>query len=455
MPTVIASSPTSPDDKPTPPTSDPSLNLGTARGKLPAILWGCYLGCSWTWVIGMLLPTFLVRDYGLWGWIVFAIPNVIGAGALGFVISKAEVSRRLVLQHQLAFVGFTLCTVAYQFFGAAWIGGQLVGVIIDLPFGYEIPPKLNIWVPFLAVLAAGPILYFFRKWLCKKHPAAILAFAVWLVSLGLFGWFLFNHATTEPFKGLQLTPIPSENSRLSLIDLLIFIPASITGFLLCPYLDITFHKARQVTTPSTGRWAFGLGFGIVFFSMIIFSLAYADENQLLKHLVVNNKDDVTLATFRTIIALQLGLQTGFTVLVHLWATKESFGKPVAGVTAILAIVLGLTAAYITTGIPPRLHGLASHEVIYRCFLLFYGMVFPSYVWLIMIPYRQPINKQTALIIFALATILAYACGYHGFIVADPGQSYALFASMLIIGAARPAIMLLAKAPTPKQPSATR
>ena len=32
---------------------------------LHVLAWACFLGCSWTWVIGMLLPILLVRDFGL------------------------------------------------------------------------------------------------------------------------------------------------------------------------------------------------------------------------------------------------------------------------------------------------------------------------------------------------------------------------------------------------------
>ena len=54
--------------------------------------WAAYLACSWTWCIGMFLPVLLVRDYGVWGWIVFAVPNVLGAAAMGWVLRSAEVS---------------------------------------------------------------------------------------------------------------------------------------------------------------------------------------------------------------------------------------------------------------------------------------------------------------------------------------------------------------------------
>ena len=52
------------------------------RSNAVPLLWALFLGVSWTWVIGMFLPVLLVRDYGMLGWIVFAVPNVVGAAAM-------------------------------------------------------------------------------------------------------------------------------------------------------------------------------------------------------------------------------------------------------------------------------------------------------------------------------------------------------------------------------------
>jgi hypothetical protein len=37
------------------------------------------------------------------------------------------------------------------------------------------------------------------------------------------------------------------------------------------------------------------------------------------------------------------------------------------------------------GVLPAYHGLSVGEIIYRLFMAFYGLVFPAYVWLCMIP----------------------------------------------------------------------
>ena len=45
------------------------------------------------------------------------------------------------------------------------------------------------------------------------------------------------------------------------------------GFALCPYLDLTFHEAKQATDEVEGKRAFGIGFGLIFCSMIILTMS--------------------------------------------------------------------------------------------------------------------------------------------------------------------------------------
>ena len=70
----------------------------------------------------MFLPVLLVRDYGLWGWMVFAIPNVIGAAAMGWTVRDGEHSRRMVASHAAAMACFSIVTIAFQLYFGAWYG---------------------------------------------------------------------------------------------------------------------------------------------------------------------------------------------------------------------------------------------------------------------------------------------------------------------------------------------
>ena len=91
-----------------------------ANRKSQILLWAAYLGASWTWCIGMYLPVLLVRDYGVWGWVVFAVPNVIGAAAMGWVLRSPEQSARITAAHQRACRAFSLATIAFQVYFAGW-----------------------------------------------------------------------------------------------------------------------------------------------------------------------------------------------------------------------------------------------------------------------------------------------------------------------------------------------
>ncbi|MDB5325177.1 MAG: hypothetical protein JWM57_746, partial [Phycisphaerales bacterium] len=93
--------------------------------------WAAYLGASWTWCIGMFLPVLLIRDYGPWAWVIFALPNVIGAGAMGWVMRSREMSHDYTIRHASACRLFSFVTIAFQLFFALWMLPRLLG-----PVGY-------------------------------------------------------------------------------------------------------------------------------------------------------------------------------------------------------------------------------------------------------------------------------------------------------------------------------
>ncbi len=86
--------------------------------------WAFFLACSWTWCIGMFLPVLLVRNWGIWGWVVFAIPNIIGAAAMGWVIRSRDVSEHILERHRLAIAIFSLITVAFHIYFVYWFVGE-------------------------------------------------------------------------------------------------------------------------------------------------------------------------------------------------------------------------------------------------------------------------------------------------------------------------------------------
>src|SRR3954466_11135783 len=92
------------------PSTSPAPSIGSS------LSWAAFLACSWTWCIGMFLPVLLIRDYGLAGWWVFAVPNVIGAAAMGTVLRDAQASRRLVAAHRTACRWFSIVTICFHGF---------------------------------------------------------------------------------------------------------------------------------------------------------------------------------------------------------------------------------------------------------------------------------------------------------------------------------------------------
>src|SRR5205814_8241141 len=78
--------------------------------------WAIYLGMSWTWCIGMFLPVLIMREYGIAGWFVFAIPNVLGAAAMGWILKDSTRSYSVALAHEHATAAFSLLTIAFHAF---------------------------------------------------------------------------------------------------------------------------------------------------------------------------------------------------------------------------------------------------------------------------------------------------------------------------------------------------
>ena len=419
----------------------PAPGAPLTRGPAAALLWGAFLGCSWTWIIGMIFPAMLLRDYGLPGWVAFATPNVLGAAAMGAVLYKPQWSVHLVQRHLIACHNFTVVTVAFHLYVIAWLFSSL--------FGLAAMPMMVIAIGLCVALGM------------RNRASAMLwvAAGVWLISIGCFVWAVSAGGSggaggVGADQGAwSLASWQPQSPRLSERDLWYFLPCSVLGFLLCPYLDLTFHRARINTTPKTGVFAFALGFGGVFFTMIIFSLVYGA--QLLP--LLEGQPGAGLPRFWLIpLAIHLTLQAGFTITVHV---REAIEDHASGGLASLpwmvaaggiAIVMGFIAKL--TGLPDpqtlggalgRLAGdLSWGETGYRAFLLLYATVFPAYVWLVMIPARRrlsPLGKELRNALYAICCAIAYALGWMAFVLGRPGGVPIIFGVLI---AARLAIEFL-------------
>jgi hypothetical protein len=386
------------------------------------ISWAIFLACSWTWCIGMFLPVLLVRDYGIGGWIVFAVPNVIGAAAMGWVIRSGAASAQVVEKHRMTCITFSLATIAFQFFFAGWM--------------FTIP---------VAVLLVGSLAAV-QLTLAMDRRVGVL---IWIASAIAFGVLI---ASGEAFAPHDL---PIELPRQPAIDLLWLAPVCVFGFLLCPYLDLTFHRARQAIGESaerramsdeanshssliahrsalSSRLAFSLGFGVFFLVMILFTLAYAGLLAGVAGDIPVNGPELALQA----VAAHMVLQLIFTIGVHARevATAQQVGMKWPLLIGAAAVGLGLSMGrYSDFSMGP----LLLPELIYRGFMGFYGLIFPAYVWLCLIPSASPSRARG---VFVIAVLLALPMFWLGFMQQQmiwilPGMALVL-ASRLLVGMPR-------------------
>lgn len=349
--------------------------------------WAAYLGMSWTWCIGMFLPVLLIRDFGVWGFFVFAIPNVVGAAAMGWIIRSRTQSRWIVRKHELACAAFSAITLVFQ----------LVFFILMMPRNPLAPvAQLSGWLLVLAAVIG----------LVLTMRPRIGACVLWGVSLALL------------LVGMQRDVVNVEDPVLAggvSLDLMLLAPVCVFGFLLCPYLDLTFHKARQMFARRPAVWVFVLGFGVLFASMILGTLGYA--GYALRALRGSP------AAGGSVIGWHIAIQLWFTIMLHALAImrrKPSVRRRTANIVVVAAVGTGIALGLAGAGV--RLHAtMPSWEVVYRCFMAFYGLVFPAYVWICMIPTRdghagiagpRGVGKLRVL---AVAVLLAAPCFWMGFI----------------------------------------
>jgi hypothetical protein len=357
---------------------------------------------SWTWCIGMFLPVLLIRDYGFWAWVVFAVPNVVGAAAMGWVIS-AEDAASIRLNHEPAVLGFSAVTAAFQLFFIAWISVLLEdGARAFLPCAA------------VAVLSFG-VAILRPQWMRAMAGLVFFCSAICALFMRQNGMLTNYRVVIEQFSS-KLSP---QLAGLTAVCVL--------GFLLCPYLDATFLRVRRYTNPSEARAAFSFGFGVCFGIMIVITLFYA---QRVAYLIAVTALPVVFPA----VVIHWIIQLAFTINVHVSEmlrienTRNS-RRAFAGLVG-----LGVVAVVSLLEFSNR---TASGELIYRLFLSFYGLIFPAYVWLCMIPTRGRTKPSAhSLRVFAIACLVASPMYWLGFIEKKmlwliPGVAVVLLARVLV------------------------
>ena len=380
----------------------------------------------------MFLPVLMLRDYGGWGWVLFAVPNVLGAAAMGWVLRDRDASSALQEAHLPACRWFSIVTVAFHAFFVLALVPRLIGdSFIALA---------------VAMVPLAAVMYGARG--RRATLAGSLALAVSVVAM----------LAVITLQGVPELPVHAKDRT----QLLWLLPVTAFGFLLAPYLDLTFHKARQATTRAGGRTAFGLGFGVFFLLMIIFTALYSVP--MIAALSGQRRLSVRTDLLAALLGVHIAVQAAFTVVTHAYSVYETaptarrWARLLAGAIIIVAFALALRWVALWFPVYQGVRGqrLNSLELIYRLFMAFYGLVFPAYVWLFMVPAmrrRRPIAVRPPrggmLIYFGAVLALAAPFFWLGFV---EGQMWLLVPGLALVLVSR---LLLPKGPpAPETPAPT-
>jgi hypothetical protein len=285
-------------------------------------------------------------------------------------------------------------------------------------------------------------------------PLALVRYGglvVWVLSSVLI-WAAYSHG------GIGM---PMQGPAHALRDLTWLAPVCVFGFALCPYLDLTFLRARSANRHAPARVAFTIGFGVLFFAAILATLGYTGiALRSLSGGSIAASVSLALASYVMMQAVYtIGVQacevarlSRVRQAAHAAGNKRVpralvdwvlaiavLGLGVGGVLTILVVKIGADGWFAATGLEAR-------EVVYRCFMSFYGLVFPAYVWLCMIPTRDGhsgtggARGRWKVIVLGAAVVLASPCYWMGFIEREevwlaPGLAAVLIARVFVRGGA--------------------
>lgn len=332
------------------------------------VVWAIYLACSWTWCIGMYLPLVLRDHYGWGGVVAFAIPNVAGVVLFGAVISTAGMSRALIARHHGVMAWFSLITIAFHvyFLAAVW--------------GYEFAGAS--WAASLLVpLPVAALAWLARQ--CSDRTLRLAAVFVYAASLGLMVITLVLRAAGDD-EGAQRAASWAPRQPAGLIFLA---PLFILGFLTCPCMDLTFHRALQgVGGGRRGRITFAL-FGAFFTAMIGYTAIYSVTGLLWP------------------VVLHMLVQSWFTMTLH-WREIEARRGDESATSAHRWLWPVLALSWAAAPLP---------VVDYRWWFIFTGLVFPAWVVLTMARARLGRRAAPEWTIAAMILLLApfAAAGFLG------------------------------------------
>jgi len=351
----------------------------------------------------MFLPLIMVERWGWPGFWVFAVPNVLGCAVMGYAIGSAKRSAAMTRSHAGAMRWFSVVTITFQIIFLSMIFGNTI-ILRGGHLG-------AIVVPAVAMIAALTLSHIRNT--CALVLATLLtAFSIWV----------FAMVGTD-----FIDQVPMHGSS-PLWHLWMVAPLITVGFLASPWLDGTFHYARQ-QTPS--RHSFAV-FAAAFFVMILGTLFYWNiEPPALPGLVL----------------LYLIGQTIFTMAVHVQAIRRLAPDDPRGTSASAMLVIPMTtiaAAYVLW--ISQDHHVAKEflEDTYLRFLAYYGLIVPLWVVMFIGPFgHRTVTRQRVAVVVGIL-VLSFPLAEIGMI----GQVHWLLPAPI-------AVILAAGILMPRSPRAAR
>lgn len=359
--------------------------------------WAVFLASSWTWCIGMFFPALLYRDFGSVSWWLFTIPNIIGAASVPWILRHESHSADFTRRHDKASFIFSVVTISFQCFFLGWLMSCLH------------------WEMIAALSAVILIMFHTAK---SDRQLRFWGMAVWFISFSAFIFFLNRHGAALTL----MEPITS-NPTLNLLGLS---SVFLMGFAFCPYLDLTFHKARRQFSSGAAKLVFGLGFLFFFLIMLIFTSAYSPS---VLHVFFNSNAVLVDAGIGAVL-VHMALQAAFTAIAHRRCAIELTQAPTNNVIALTSaagflIALLLQRGYVAFGFDAR-------ELIYISFIGFYGFMAPTYLWIYTLK-----NQPNGIKSFFVATIFLAAPFFTvGFLSGNGKLGYLSLIGFSIVFASR-------------------
>ncbi len=319
--------------------------------------------------------------FGWTGFLLIAVPNCIGAAAMGLLLGSPGASRRFCVRHPAAISAFIDVTIAFHLFflfmAALWLA----------PEGSDLPIASVLWSAAVAYAVS---------WIPRK---------LWPL-MGMFAFAVGGFAVLEWADQLWK---PTWGGDRPLLDALWFLPVFAIGFLLCPWLDGPFHRARQETT---GRLSFLL-LAPLFLCMLLVTATYWWIGS-------GNAPEIVL--------VWMFGQSIFTMAANFKERRSlpGVGKAYpAGGRALITVGVLLAAC-----IPAAVSRVNAIDA-YICLLSAYGIAFPAVILGWCLPRSAKVQAATANR-FTLLLLAAGGLGMIGFIT---GPAWvALLPAVLVLAA---------------------